>query len=213
MEYIRLSIILLILLSSCILEVVEVNEPLSEQAYVARVVDGDTVVLENGEKVRFVGINTPEKWEYYYGEATQGLRDLVEYKLVILKRDVSDRDKYNRILRYVYLEDDTFVNALMVDGGYAKAYHYPPDTLHYDQFLNIETQAKAEGIGIWNETASLDSDLGGYPLGCNYVSSKSGEVYYSIECKYANRILVKNRVCFESEEKAVAAGYRLTAKC
>jgi len=211
----RLSVILLCLLvSSCI--VVEINEAESDESeiyFVTRVVDGDTVLLDSGEKVRFLAINTPEKWEYYYVEATQALRDLIENKTVVLVRDVSDKDKYGRILRYVYLEDDTFVNAVMVDGGYAKAYHYPPDTLHYDQMLNLETQAKAEGIGIWNVTASSGSDAGKYPEDCKYVSSKSGAVYYSVECKYANRILVKNRVCFENSEQAVEAGYRLTAKC
>jgi len=213
MEYIRLLLIFLLLLSSCIIEVVEVDEAPSEQAYVSRVVDGDTVVLESGEKVRFVGINTPEKWEYYYGEATQGLRDLVENKSVILTRDVSDRDKYNRILRYVYLEDGTFVNARMVEQGFARAYYYPPDTRHYDYFVELETVAKEKNLGIWNLSGLERIVQEQYPQGCNYVASKTGEVYYSVECKYANRILEKNRLCFKTADDAVQSGYRLTKKC
>lgn len=202
------------ILCSCVtIQVIEPETSTPDRAYVSRVVDGDTIELENGEKVRFVGINTPEKWEFYYEEATQGLRDLVENTTVDLERDVSDRDKYGRLLRYVYLKNGTLVNAVMVDKGFAKAYHYPPDTGQYELFLNLEEQAKSEGIGIWNETARQAEPGSSYPEDCLYVASKSGEVYYSVTCKYANRILVENRICFETEEEVVDAGYRLTQKC
>jgi len=213
MEYRWLSIILLLFLSSCVIEVIQIPDTTPTEANVVRVVDGDTILLDSGEKVRFVGINTPEKWEYYYVEATVALRNLVGNQTVLLERDITDKDKYGRLLRYVYLLDGTLVNGLMVEGGYAKAYHYPPDVKHYDGFVVLETEAKEAKLGIWNLTGLESVVQESFSPGCNYVASKSGEVYYSKDCKYANRILEKNRVCFESADEAVEAGYRLTKKC
>ena len=103
-----------------------------EIAYVTRVIDGDSIeVLVDGEEeqVRYIGMNTPE----YYSEEKQAAitatdlnRSLVEGQYVLLIRDVSDRDKYERLLRYVFSEDG-FVNAILVEKGVAEARAYPPD--------------------------------------------------------------------------------------
>ena len=93
----------------------------NQEFKVARVIDGDTIKLESGEYVRLVGINAPEKGQLYYEEAKSRLEELVQGKRVVLKEDFEDRDKYGRLLRYVYVEGN-LVNVQLVREGYAKPY-------------------------------------------------------------------------------------------
>ncbi|OIQ03729.1 MAG: hypothetical protein AUK58_01590 [Candidatus Moranbacteria bacterium CG2_30_41_165] len=131
---------------------------LEETGTVKRVVDGDTIEMENGEKVRYIGINTPESVdprraiECFGKEASAYNKNLVEGKEVRLVKDVSDRDKYGRLLRFVYLENGTFVNELLVREGYAFVASYPPDISKQDIFRTAEIVAKKEGRGLWSET-------------------------------------------------------------
>ena len=121
--------------------------PLSdyEIAYVERVIDGDSIeVLINGveEQVRYIGINTPE----YYSEEREAAiaasdlnRELVEGKYVLLIKDVSERDKFDRLLRYVFTEN-YFVNFKLVEQGAAEVKSYPPDTACHE--LLVENNSK-----------------------------------------------------------------------
>lgn len=126
-------------------------------AQVKRAVDGDTILLENGEKVRYIGVNTPESVdprqpvECFGKEASAFNRDLVEGKRVRLERDTSDRDKYGRLLRFVYLEDGTLVNEILVREGYAFVATYPPDIAKQEIFRSAEKLARDEKRGLWNE--------------------------------------------------------------
>ena len=115
---------------------------------VSFVIDGDTVELSNGERVRLIGIDTPEVDEYYYEEATIQLRNLVEGKEVRMEMDTNNRDAYDRLLRYIYL-GDTFVNYEMVYGGHAESYCFDPDTKYCDEFNEAEEDAKENKRGMW----------------------------------------------------------------
>jgi len=115
---------------------------------VTRVIDGDTVVLSNGERVRLIGIDTPEVDEYYYDEATEELRSLIEGKTVRMESDTNNRDAYDRLLRYIYL-GDSFVNYEMVYGGHAESYCFDPDTTYCDDFNEAEEDAKENKRGMW----------------------------------------------------------------
>lgn len=120
-----------------------------ETATVSRVIDGDTIdVLLNGtvQRVRYIGMNTPERDEVCYAAATQANAGLVEGKTVRLVKDRSETDIYDRLLRYVYA-GDVFVNARLVEEGYAEAVSYPPDTAQYANFLNLERAAAAAHLG------------------------------------------------------------------
>lgn len=125
---------------------------------VKRVVDGDTVELDTGEKVRYIGINTPEsvdprrEVECFGKEASEFNKKLVEGKTVRLERDISDWDKYGRLLRFVYLEDGTLVNEVLVRKGYAFVSTYPPDVSKQGNFQAAENLARAEKKGLWSET-------------------------------------------------------------
>jgi endonuclease YncB( thermonuclease family) len=121
---------------------------------VARVVDGDTIELETGEKVRYIGMDTPETVkpntpiQCFGKEASVKNKELVEGKMVRLEKDVSETDRYGRLLRYVYA-GDIFVNDYLVRQGYAKSSTYPPDVKYQNQFKLAETEARNNYRGLW----------------------------------------------------------------
>ena len=122
-----------------------------DTAKVIQVIDGDTITVEGGYRVRYIGIDTPEIHpvpEAYGTEAWQVNRQLVEGKEVRLERDVSETDKYGRLLRYVYV-DDVFVNAELVILGLAEAKAYPPDIKYQEYLEEMESEAKEAGRGMW----------------------------------------------------------------
>lgn len=127
-----------------------------EKAKVASVIDGDTIILDNNKKVRFIGIDAPEK--YYDGkkddcfavEAKDVFQQLLENQVVELEKDVSETDKFGRLLRYVYL-DGEFVNEFLVRQGFAKALIIPPDTKYKDLIINAENSAQNQRLGLWKK--------------------------------------------------------------
>ena len=122
---------------------------------VKRVVDGDTIELETGEKVRYIGIDTPEtkhpkKSVQCFGkEASAFNKQLVASQKVHLEKDVSNTDRYGRLLRYVYLLDGTFVNLVLVQDGYANVDTFPPDVKYSKVFVEAAREAREEGKGLW----------------------------------------------------------------
>lgn len=128
-----------------------------ETARVTRVVDGDTLVIEidgREDRVRYIGVDTPETVapgrpvECYGREASARNKELVEGKTIRLVRDVSDRDRFDRLLRYVYV-GDTFVNAELIRGGYATVATFPPDVREIDRLRGIEREAREARRGLW----------------------------------------------------------------
>ena len=108
----------------------------------------ETLILDSGEVVRLIGIDTPEKGEKCFGEAKNRLQQLVSGKQVLLLRDFSHRDKYGRLVRYVFAEN-LFVNLAMVEEGLAFAFRFKPDERFADLFQEAEARA-ADGNGcLW----------------------------------------------------------------
>jgi|GEM_PF-2557805 len=126
-----------------------------QAAIVDHVIDGDTFVLDSGDKVRMIGIDTPEvagpytQAEFYGEEASAYAKSVLTGETVYLDKDTSNTDKYDRLLRYVYLEDGTFFNLLLILEGYAEAVEYPPDTKYADQFEAAEDAAQENRKGMW----------------------------------------------------------------
>jgi len=135
---------------------------------VKRAIDGDTLQLEDGERVRLIGIDTPEMHEsdklYRDSQRTkQDIRtikelgrrayaftkNLVEGKRVSLEFDMEKHDKYGRLLAYVYLKDGTFVNADIVKQGYASLMTFPPNVKYADLFLKLYREAGENRRGLW----------------------------------------------------------------
>jgi len=124
--------------------------PMISENLVKRVIDGDTIELANGQTVRYIGIDTPERGECYYREATEANKNLILNRKVRLVQDVSSVDKYGRLLRYVYL-NKRFVNYYLVRQGFATVSTYPPDVANQELFLEAERLARAEKKGFWGE--------------------------------------------------------------
>lgn len=125
------------------------------KAVVDRVIDGDTIVLDSGEKVRYLEINAPETTnghnDCYGQEASQFNSDLVLGKEITLRYDVECTDKYGRLLAYVSVGGRE-VNSLMVERGYACVLVIPPNGAdRADEFVALENGAKAAGAGMWGD--------------------------------------------------------------
>jgi micrococcal nuclease len=123
--------------------------PAGQTARVTRVIDGDTIDVQIdgvGYRVRYIGMNTPERDEACYREATDANAALVSGKVVTLVKDTSETDVYGRLLRYVYA-GNTFVNEELVREGWAENAVYPPDTQYANTFRQLEAQARQQNIG------------------------------------------------------------------
>jgi len=129
-----------------------------EKALVVSVIDGDTIELQGGRRVRYLGIDTPEPGEYYADEATARNIELVEGKIVELQIGKRDKDEYGRLLRYVYV-DGIFVNAELVVQGYATAYIFDPDDRYSQILVQLEQYAKLRERGLWG-TAEGNNETG-----------------------------------------------------
>lgn len=129
---------------------------------VTSVIDGDTIEIEGGKKVRYIGIDTPEtkhptKGVQCYGlEASQKNMELVDGKLIRMQKDVSETDRYGRLLRYVWLVNENatdsaglFVNDYLVREGYAVASTFPPDVMYSRQFIEAARVAREGNKGLW----------------------------------------------------------------
>lgn len=130
-----------------------------ERVVVTRVVDGDTIEISSGKTVRFIGIDTPETVDprrsvgCFGKEASNKTKDLLSGKEIILQKDVSETDKYRRLLRYIFLPLPDgrilFVNDYLVREGFAKALTYPPDVKYNEQFRQAEKEAREGSRGLW----------------------------------------------------------------
>lgn len=130
-----------------------------ERVVVTRVVDGDTIEISSGKTVRFIGIDTPETVDprrsvgCFGKEASNKTKDLLSGRQIILQKDVSETDKYRRLLRYIFLPLPDgrilFVNDYLVREGFAKALTYPPDVKYNEQFRQAEKEAREGSRGLW----------------------------------------------------------------
>jgi len=207
-----------------------------------RVIDGDTIEIEDETgikyKVRYIGIDTPEVNEDYGDIATEKNKELVEGKIVKLEKDVSSTDKYGRILAYVYMED-IFINAYLVQEGYAQISTYPPDVKYVDYFLELQQEAKENNKGLWSigiveeekeqekiqeqpqkqeeevivEEPAKEEPIKEEPKQAQYCGSINSDVYHYPSCGSAKRINQENLIWFTDENDAKSKGYRPCKKC
>jgi len=134
---------------------VEKIELIKSTEKVVRIIDGDTFEIEGGIKVRLIGVDTPEMKnknktiDCFAQEAKQKMEKLLNGREVVLEKDVSETDRYGRLLRYVYLGDE-MINDTLVRDGYAKIATFPPDVKFKDQFLASERLAREAKSGLWS---------------------------------------------------------------
>lgn len=180
---------------------------------VLRVIDGDTIEIEKLGKVRYIGVNSPETkhplraLEPYGWEAYEANRRLVENKKVRLELDVGERDRYGRILAYVYV-DDVFVNAWLVANGYAQVMTIPPNVKYADLFVKLEREARDAAKGLWGipKEQTVEVEEG-------YWSSSRSDKFHRPSCRWARRISPGNLVVFKNRDDALKAGYIPCKEC
>ena len=136
-----------------------INRWQQKEVYVTKVIDGDTFWVNNGSekfKVRFIGIDAPETRNSrgklkgsYAKEAKEYVQQLTENKWVKLELDVQKKDRYNRLLAYIYLLDGTFLNADLVKDGFAVVDTYPPNVKHTALFVKLQHEARESKKGVW----------------------------------------------------------------
>jgi len=207
------------------------NESGSELAKVSFVIDGDTIEIENEQRVRLIGIDTPEKDECYYDEAREYLVSLIENEGVRLEKDLTDKDKYDRLLRYVILPsedgDDTLANELLVRNGYALTLAISPDVRYRDLFSSAQEEAKRAKRGLWGVCDDLpavnkarERDSAPPSPECTIkgnISEKGfGKTYLVPGCDNYNTVKIdprKGEQYFCSEADAIKAGFRQATNC
>lgn len=190
---------------------------------VTRVIDGDTIEIETGARVRYIGINAPEtvnpkrEVQCFGKEATAKNRELVEGKEVRLEKDISETDKSGRLLRYVYL-DNMMVNEWLVAEGYAYASSFPPDIKYQDLLQQAQARAQVEKKGLWGScpvafTTSANNLTNPSRLQClikGNISNSGEKIYYLPGQRYYNQTKIdeaKGERWFCTEEEAQKAGW------
>jgi micrococcal nuclease len=129
---------------------------IKEKVKVSRVIDGDTFELSDKRRVRYIGINSPEMTDTrsevrcLAQKAKEADQKLIEGKEVELEKDVSETDKYGRLLRYVWI-DGKMINEELMEEGWTQIDTYPPDVKYQTIFLNEEKEAKLNNLGIWGK--------------------------------------------------------------
>jgi micrococcal nuclease len=177
---------------------------------VRKVIDGDTIQIETGETVRYLGIDSPElstktgAAEFYSREAARYNKKLVFLKKVRLEFDVEKKDHYGRLLAYVYVKN-VFINAELVRLGYARVMVKPPNLKHQDMLVNYQKKAMEEERGLWQEKKK-DTEA-------SYVGNKRTYTLHRPSCAYAAKIPEKGRIIFRSRVDAIKIGYSPCRKC
>ncbi len=140
--------------------------PARQAALVVRVIDGDTIEVQidaQTYRVRYIGMDTPETVHpgqpvmWFGPEATAANAHMVAGQTVYLEKDVSETDRYGRLLRYVFLADGTHVNAELVRRGYAQVSTYPPDVKYQELYQELQTVAREAERGLWGPTPTPTS--------------------------------------------------------
>ena len=156
MRYLLTFLALIVLNTTPLVTHAEVLRPIETQ--VGTVIDGDTFITREGQHVRLLGINTPER-KHDANPAEEGSYEATKYAKslltkganVLLKFDENDRDRYGRLLAHVYLDDGTWVNKKLIEEGYAHVYSFPDNRSHLSELLEAETQARQRQKGIWQQ--------------------------------------------------------------
>ncbi len=199
-----------------------------EEKVVTKIIDGDTVVVSGGDHVRLIGIDTDEKNFPCFTPAKNYLEDLILGKTVILESDIEDTDQYNRLLRYVFLNEMN-VNLKLIEDGLAICRYYAPNGKYKESCAKVEevavkskTGCKWAG-GAWNSfnddlsvNASSSSETTESCLIKGNVNSDKEKIYHVPGCgSYSATKIDENNGehWFCSESEAVEAGWRKASNC
>ncbi len=175
------------------------------------VYDGDTILLDNGEKVRYLEVDAPEidhtggKDEFMARAARDFNIKRTDRARVRLEYDREKRDRYGRLLAYVFLENGSMVNALLVRNGLAHVMFKDRNFKHKEDLLYCQRQAMKERLGIWSRPLEGDEKF--------YLGNRSSYRFHRPGCPFANKISRRNILMFRSRRDAFWEGYSPCNKC
>ena len=184
-----------------------------QPAVVQEVLTGDTIRLEGGKTLKYIGLSSPPLQSIiplvrqYGAEALEFNKQLLSGKKILVEWDSQIRDTRNNFLGYVFLEDGTFVNKEILKAGHARAVVTPPNLRYASFFRKSELEARRSKKGIWEkepENPYLKSE---------YIGEKNTKLYYLPNSPELERIPQANLVKFDSRVAAKAAGYRACPTC
>ncbi|MDD5244223.1 MAG: thermonuclease family protein [Syntrophorhabdaceae bacterium] len=182
----------------------------SKDYVVRKVIDGDTIQLDTGETVRYLGIEAPRLKtkeggaEFYAKEALKYNKRLVFMKKVRLEFDHDKKDPQGRLLAYVFIKN-LFVNAELVKLGYARASVKAPNVKYQRILTNLEKKAVEGEKGLWQEKKK---DTESY-----YVGNKRTYTLHRPSCKYVSKIPAKDKIIFRNRADALKIGYTPDKYC
>ena len=206
-----------VVLAACVLLCLLVQAASADgwRVRVRKVLDGDTVVLEGGERLRLRGIDAPEvghgdaPGQFYGREAGLVLESLVSGRLIVLDRDELDRDRYGRLVGLARLEDGRLVNLAMIEHGAAFVYphHADADRDLAGRLLAAQLSAMARGEGFWPGVLRSSA------AGREYLGNRSSKRFHALSCPQGQKVGQTNRIRFSSLEEAFRAGFAPAREC
>jgi micrococcal nuclease len=180
------------------------NIAYAKEYVVKKIIDGNTIQLDTGETVKYIGIEAPKinlkegGSEFFAKEAKKYNQKLVFMKKVRLEFDQEKTDKEGRTLAYVFVKK-VFVNAELVKLGYAKASIIPPNEKYKSMFLDYEKKAMQSEKGLWQEKKK---DTETY-----YIGNKRTYVLHRPSCNLVDKIPEKSKIIFRNRSDAIKIGY------
>ena len=204
------AIIVFILFIACFFAHIHPHNAHAKGYLVKKVINGDTIQLNTGETIRYIGINAPDVFrekgggEYYAREAARYNKKLVFMRNVRLEFDAVKKDQHGRLLAYVFVKN-VFINAELVKHGYAKADIKPPNTKYQDILLAHQKKAMEEYKGLWQETKQDTESL--------YIGNKRIYKLHRPTCPLVKKISDKHKIIFRSRMDAIKVGFSLCKKC
>jgi endonuclease YncB( thermonuclease family) len=173
--------------------------------------DGDTIVVAGGERVRYLGINTPEvahkdKPGEPFGDAAKAFnKKLVQGRWINLELAEPQRDHYGRLLAYVFLADGTFVNGELVRLGYAHLLRRQPKLRYWKQLLELQRQALKMKKGMWSLPVANPEKF--------YIGNKLSWIFHRPHCQFGRKTATDNRIRFGDRYEALYHGFSPGRRC
>jgi endonuclease YncB( thermonuclease family) len=177
---------------------------------VHKVIDGDTIVLADGTRVRYIGINAPELGnengpaERFGPEARDFNQKLVGREKIRLEFDRERHDQYGRALAYVFLPDGTLVNAELVKSGNAYCVLRRPNTKYDSLLLHLQREAMAKKAGMWENYPNKEGP---------FLGNRHSRRFHQMRCSFGSKTAAKNRIVFKTSYDAYLSGYSPCKRC
>jgi len=181
-----------------------------ETVFVRWVDDGDTIVLADGRRIRYIGINAPEighadiKPEPLGPEARIFNRQMVFQKYVRLEFDKEKKDHYGRQLAYIFSLTDVFINQEILHRGYGHYLYHYPNTRHHTILLEAQRSAMKAETGIWRDWNETEG---------RYIGNKGSRRFHLDSCPLGQKISPQNRIYFTKRRDAFWQGYSPGKNC